>query len=378
MNRLILLGNGFDLAHGLQTGYNDFILWYVKECFKNAWAEDSYEDELWTINRSTYFNNGRFNIDVLDKYINDCYSANRFSDLINNVWFSNQGQLGRTEPFLLTIKSDLFRKIGSNCNTTNWVDIENEYYDLLKENRKGQHHDTKISRLSNLNTSLSYILDCFSVYLNTLSKPKAINDYIRILVSKINFKDVIGEELKVEEEPISTTIINFNYTDTMETLYREWFTANSTRTKPEIIYIHGKLNDSTNPLIFGFGDELDDDYKAIENDRTLGYFEFIKSFWYFRTSNYRNLLTQLEADKFQVVILGHSCGLSDRTMLNMIFEHDNCSSIKIYYYGDEGENNYVQLTHAISRHFTDKRKMRKRIVSLDASARMHQWNDFNK
>ena len=28
MNRLVLIGNGFDLAHGLKTRYEDFINWY--------------------------------------------------------------------------------------------------------------------------------------------------------------------------------------------------------------------------------------------------------------------------------------------------------------------------------------------------------------
>ena len=28
MNRIILIGNGFDLAHGLKTSYADFINWY--------------------------------------------------------------------------------------------------------------------------------------------------------------------------------------------------------------------------------------------------------------------------------------------------------------------------------------------------------------
>ena len=28
MNRIILVGNGFDLAHGLKTSYKDFINWY--------------------------------------------------------------------------------------------------------------------------------------------------------------------------------------------------------------------------------------------------------------------------------------------------------------------------------------------------------------
>lgn len=28
MNRIVLIGNGFDLAHGLPTRYEDFINWY--------------------------------------------------------------------------------------------------------------------------------------------------------------------------------------------------------------------------------------------------------------------------------------------------------------------------------------------------------------
>src|SRR5579859_6490908 len=50
MNRLILIGNGFDLAHGLKTDYNSFILWYLKKClntgFKNSIVNSNYEDEL--------------------------------------------------------------------------------------------------------------------------------------------------------------------------------------------------------------------------------------------------------------------------------------------------------------------------------------------
>ena len=31
MNRIILVGNGFDLAHNLPTKYEDFINWYSQE-----------------------------------------------------------------------------------------------------------------------------------------------------------------------------------------------------------------------------------------------------------------------------------------------------------------------------------------------------------
>lgn len=42
MNRIILIGNGFDLAHGLKTKYNDFIdnYWDIKtELFKENYNE---------------------------------------------------------------------------------------------------------------------------------------------------------------------------------------------------------------------------------------------------------------------------------------------------------------------------------------------------
>ena len=36
MNRLIIIGNGFDLAHGLKTSYCDFIHDYLLTNFRNA------------------------------------------------------------------------------------------------------------------------------------------------------------------------------------------------------------------------------------------------------------------------------------------------------------------------------------------------------
>ena len=35
---------------------------------------------------------------------------------------------------------------------------------------------------------------------------------------------------------------------------------------------------------------------------------------------------------YQIFIFGHSCGISDRTLLIMLFEHDNCASIKVFYH----------------------------------------------
>ena len=43
MNRLVLIGNGFDLAHGLKTRYEDFLNWYWWQ--KLRIAATKYDEE---------------------------------------------------------------------------------------------------------------------------------------------------------------------------------------------------------------------------------------------------------------------------------------------------------------------------------------------
>ena len=82
-------------------------------------------------------------------------------------------------------------------------------------------------------------------------------------------------------------------------------------------------------------------------------------------TNYRKVLAFIESEPFQVLIMGHSCGNSDRTLLNTIFEHKNYVSIKPYYYQDveKGKDNYMELVQSISRNFTDMKLMRSRVVN---------------
>ena len=82
--------------------------------------------------------------------------------------------------------------------------------------------------------------------------------------------------------------------------------------------------------IFGFGDELDKRYLEFEDERNNELFKHIKSFEYLKNKNYYRLIRFLESDDYQVQIYGHSCGLSDRTMLNNIFENENCKSNHLF------------------------------------------------
>ena len=130
-------------------------------------------------------------------------------------------------------------------------------------------------------------------------------------------------------------------------------------------FIHGKLgNVLENKINFGFGDEMDDDYKAIENLNENEYLKNFKSFQYLQNSNYNDLLRYIDSERFQVIVMGHSCGLSDRTLLNTIFEHTNCRSIKVFYHlKEDGTDNYTEIIQNISRHFNKKKLMREKIVN---------------
>lgn len=60
-------------------------------------------------------------------------------------------------------------------------------------------------------------------------------------------------------------------------------------------------------------------------------------------------------------------------MLNTIFEHKNCCSIKIYYHQkDNNTDNYLDIVKNISRHFKNKSSMRRKIVSKEISTPLPQ------
>lgn len=76
------------------------------------------------------------------------------------------------------------------------------------------------------------------------------------------------------------------------------------------------------------------------------------------------MLAFINSAPYQVYIIGHSCGNSDRPLLNTLFEHKNCISIKPFYYIKEyGSDNYLEIIQNISRNFTDMKLMRDRVVN---------------
>lgn len=422
MNRIVLIGNGFDLAHGIPTSYRDFIndFWEnkIKEVQKTE-PNNTYEDSDFSIN-------GNVPESWLPGYLHE--------DFIQTL---------KQYSCSLTYKNGFLDIITNKLSAQNWVDIENEYYLLLKKAYKKNSN----YGISNLNSDLNKIQENLKSYLDKVTddfyyniqwnydkkadvrqiireigekiyapfklkdfteasiNKKAeleynkikkdievvregqislndLNDNNRRLISSLHLHSNKGHEYKLIREqlisngatnyfdlqPEQILFLNFNYTHT-ETVYfdskqfgRYHFDKNI---EIKSIHIHGSLNPTNkNPIIFGFGDEIDEDYKTIENLDDNRYLENIKSIKYLETDNYKNLLEFLNSSDFQVFIFGHSCGISDRTLLNTIFEHKNCVSIKPFYHRvNENQDNFSDIVRNISRNFNSKAIMRDKVVN---------------
>lgn len=62
--------------------------------------------------------------------------------------------------------------------------------------------------------------------------------------------------------------------------------------------------------------------------------------------------------------MGHSCENSDWTLLNTLFEHRNCISVKVYYHQrEDGTDNCSDLIRNLSRNFNDTAVMRDMVVN---------------
>lgn len=353
MNRLILIGNGFDLAHGLKTSYADFIEWY------------------WT--RRIMGLRG-----LLSHISNDGLCSLKLKNEMDvwNVWAYSNSALYLTKidgrAIVEEIRKDtrnfsveltpMFNGICRNIEAKGWVDIEEIYYKHLTK------QDSRNSSVKNVNKELDIIKSNLIEYLteiqNGISDDIISSDIKRKLLEPISNEDIaIGSmetymKMKVTSRSLSPNkimLLNFNYTKIAD-MYIPWFNGFS------VNHIHGSLSNPES-VIFGYGDERDDEYQPLMKKNDNEYLRHIKSFRYLESSNYRKMLEFIELGPYQVCIMGHSCGVSDRTLLSTLFEHKNCVSIKPYYYQKEdGTDNYFDLICNIARNISDPSLMRDRVV----------------
>lgn len=198
MNRLVIIGNGFDLAHGLPTSYKHFIddFWinFKENCKSDIYKEivitnDAYDGYYKQYGEIINFNDFKLKLKEYCKYNKynfydeNCAAAKGLNDIFR-------------------IKNDFFLKI-NNESLENWIDIENLYYSELKkiikskclDLTKSEEHWRKqqIEKIEKLNNEFDEIKKLLEVYL------------VEKVINKYNFK--------IEED---NSVLNIFFPDKLE------------------------------------------------------------------------------------------------------------------------------------------------------------------
>lgn len=331
MARLVLIGNGFDLAHGMKTTYNQFLDWYYLQAFETFRNKEFYQDVLMTFQYSR--------VEPREKYPNPSNMEDVFA------------LMSRDDKQKIQYSSTFFKRLVELFKTRNWVNIEYRYFEVLRSMFKAGSKNEEVIKL---NEHFDFIIKKLSEYFEIVNSQ--ITSFQKIKIAGSKLKDAF-----IADPANSVIFLNFNYTDTLLTHNYAY--------EHEVIFIHGRVSDiKSNPLIFGYGDESDPCYQEIEDSGNNAYLDHIKSFGYFKTDNYSKLMSFIDAEPYEIFIVGHSCGLSDRILLREIFEHKNCQKIHIYYHRrKDSSDNYKEITQEISRHFRPQNKeiMRRKVKSQD-------------
>jgi len=338
MNRIIIIGNGFDLAHELKTSYRDFLEWV--------------KDEKITQSPDDYFENivlPSLNIDLGT----DKPTASNFFKIYYKKFTKLDDFISYYKGCKFIYKNKFLENIIQKQNLRNWVDIEEEYFKNLNKRLEAYTKNGNVDYLTKLNQDFEQIKNDLEDYLykiETENKPEI----------KQHLKALVTSEFNKEAKPNEILFLNFNYTS----LEKDYINDISNFMSPKQIHIHGKIKDEDNHIIFGYGNENTQEYKEIEKANENEFLKNMKSIQYLYTDNHAKLMDFINFDKYQIFIWGHSCGLSDGTLLKVLFEHDNCFSIKPFYYKkDNGTDNYGDMVMNISRHFSDKTNFRNKVVN---------------
>lgn len=396
MNRLIIIGNGFDLAHGLKTKFSDFLAYYWST-LKGGNEKDNFISFRCS-HRDLTFENCKTFEDI--KRVLNIYSS--------APWRFNNGIHLWGDQFSITYKSKFFESLNTENTDPLWVDVEMAYYKELKRiikltnnlQSEEQLELIKNQLVKRLNSEIFQFTAAFKTYLKDVAYKKLTNqsgfypmkrlfenDFLSSNEDRGNFLKEFSHEYitSVKKDPErmntdhsllkpkfeETLILNFNFTKT----------SNLYDNASKHIQIHGSILPKNEDILLGFGDEKDKFYIEIEDLNQNEYLQFMKSSHYTKNDRYKLLFDLIESGPFQIQIMGHSCGLSDRTLLNSIFQHHYCKSIKMFYWEYEKRNefgevdNYSEIFRNLSRHFTDKKKMRDIVVNRGYCSPLPQFDD---
>lgn len=380
---ILVIGNGFDLAHGLPTRYTDF-LDFVDEfntyysTYKNKELEELYYSAF---SHLYIFLNIKSNYNEISKRINDLITDNHWLTLFNeennkNNWVDFENEISKVIQTLDCINNRFNNKIylPKEKDITEISTDELKYLEKIFPNLKSELNPKDVSSTRISKEQLLKIRDTLLLDLNRLTK--CLEIYL-ILVSKtfLEGNDRVKKLPLIESLDIDH-VISFNYTDTFRLLYA----PNNDNIKYD--FIHGKLSDlnddSDSKLVLGIDEFISDDrkntdltfvdfkkyYQRVFKDSTCNYKTWLK---YYKPSKDRKINPNDAANGLfypipnglNIYIFGHSIDVTDKDVLEKLLLDENNGKRIIYYFKEKsrpdkiknliqiiGKDNFIEYTSA--------------------------------
>lgn len=349
MKNVLVIGNGFDIAHGLYTKYIDFynfcnaIKRVINDKREIAIREDIKEELLkseFMKSTANIINNKKIvNDEILEKMIKICkdnYWLNCIEErnLSNDPhWCDIEGVIAdEISKFSYVTKKYSSTKVRSQTLMNESREIISIYKKIINYTQEKQSFKTNVylfkeKLLSDLN-DLTWMLEIYlSKFLNRKSKTYKFFETLNI-----------------------DYIINFNYTDTYNKLYKKNIPTH---------FIHGKIRNNDKDamnMVFGIGDSInedDDNYEFIEFQK---YYQRI----IYKTGN--DYAKWLDNDEIMnIFIFGHSVNEVDGDIIERLITRKH-TNIYIYYYDQQALNSIVaNLTRILGKDmiidYTNKNKI---------------------
>lgn len=377
---ILLIGNGFDLAHGLPTQYKNFLDFCIKA--KVIFISiDGRESNLYY---EEYLRDWDINSKIKESLMEAYKSRNRklFDDgTYHDEFTTSNDALNKLYPL---INKNVWIEYFSECPSyigENWIDFETEISRVIQtidvaRDYIVQHKDImdiprdmqgvlmgiiKKSKgnLKDICGSIEHI-DRFTgrLYKDLKSLVRALEIYLTEFVEKINNDVVISEinELKIDH------VLSFNYTNTFEKKY-------GIGKSIEYNFIHGEAKESntieSNNMVLGIDEYLPEDrkdketyfigfkkyYQRILKSTGCDYVDWIDSIKdAYEEACYKaagfsgkmgNNSRKARPTDFHcssnLYIFGHSLDITDGDILRALICNDNVNT-KIFYYREKKDD----------------------------------------
>lgn len=312
MVKILVIGNGFDLAHGLKTGYVDFLKW-IQYIIGNDDPKIRSGELPITKEELLESTNIRNDYPEIFREIKD----NR-----DNFWIYH----------FIKIENELGPK---------WLDFESEIEHITKdlftaENVTLRNVASELKRKSSRDLQIPKFVNDAAVYEWLEDELNKIRRLLEIYLC-ICANNTIGKEAKQSlfSSIKANKLISFNYTMTYQNVYNKTIPTD---------YIHGrarlnhKKGEACN-LVMGFDDHYFDSANTIQE--LIPFEKYYQRIVYRNSNEYFNWIDS--KDKYgknqekEVHFYGHSMSPADGDIIRLLIEGEHTRT-KIYYRKDHEED----------------------------------------